>query len=294
MNYRCKLTLALVLAIGWTLSLSVSAQEPEPAPAAAPESEQGSASAGKSATELAKELQNPVADLISVPFQNNTNFNFGPLKGTQNILNIQPVVPIHLNEDWNLITRTIFPLTWQPALAPGTGSTFGLGNVNLSLFLSPKELFHGIIWGVGPAIILPTATSGKVGSNIWGAGPSAVALTIEGPWVYGALVSNVWSFSGTSGPGGSGNAYNSFLLQPFVNYNFGEGWYVNSVPIITSNWLAKASQQWVVPVGAGAGRVIKLFDRLPVNLYLGAYYNAVHPSQTGPSWQLRSQLTFIF
>lgn len=81
-------------------------------------------------------------------------------------------MPIHLSEDWNLITRTIFPLTWQPALAPGTGSTFGLGDVNLSLFLSPKELLYGIIRGVGPAIILPTATSGKVGSNIWGAGPS--------------------------------------------------------------------------------------------------------------------------
>jgi len=116
----------------------------------------------------------------------------------------------------------------------------------------------------------------------------------DGPWVYGALVNNVWSFAGTARPGGVGNAYNSFLLQPFVNYNFGEGWYVNSAPILTSNWLAPASQQWIVPIGAGAGRVIELFDKLPVNLYLGAYYNAVHPSQTGPSWQLRSQLTFIF
>lgn len=117
---------------------------------------------------------------------------------------------------------------------------------------------------------------------------------MDGPWVYGAIVNNVWSFAGTSGPGGIGNAYNNFLLQPFVNYNFGEGWYVNTGPIMTSNWLAPAGQQWVVPVGAGIGRVIKLFDKLPINLQLGAYYNAVHPSQTGPSWQLRSQLTFIF
>ena len=269
------------------------AQQPEPAPAA-PAEHEGGDTAGKSATELAKELQNPVADLISFPFQNNTNFNFGPLKGTQDILNVQPVIPFHVTEDWNLITRTIFPLTWQPQLTPNTGSTFGLGNVNLSLFLSPKQLFHGIIWGVGPAIILPTATGGTVGSNIWGAGPSGVALRMDGPWVYGALVSNVWSFAGTTGPGGVGNAYNNFLLQPFVNYNFGEGWYVNSVPIITSNWLAPAGQQWIVPVGGGGGRVIKLFDKLPVNLYIGAYYNAVHPSSTGPSWQLRSQLTFIF
>jgi hypothetical protein len=284
--------LAVVLVL--TATAGVRAQQPAPEPVASAESEHRDDTAGKSTTELAKEIQNPIADLISFPFQNNTNFNYGPLKGTQDILNIQPVIPIHLSEDWNLITRTIFPLTWQPALAPGASSTFGLGNVNLSLFLSPKATFHGIIWGVGPVIVPPIATSGKVGSNIWGAGPTAVALRMDGPWVYGALVNNVWSFAGTARPGGVGNAYNSFLLQPFVNYNFGEGWYVNSAPILTSNWLAPASQQWIVPIGAGAGRVIELFDKLPVNLYLGAYYNAVHPSQTGPSWQLRSQLTFIF
>ena len=270
------------------------AQQPESAPAAPAESEHRDDTTGKSTTELAKEIQNPIADLISFPFQDNANFNYGPLKGTQDILNVQPVIPIHLNEDWNLITRTIFPLTWQPQLAPNSGATFGLSNVNLSLFMSPKEPFHGIIWGVGPVIVPPTATSGKVGSNAWGAGPTAVALRMDGPWVYGAIVNNVWSFAGTSGPGGTGNAYNNFLLQPFVNYNFGEGWYVNTALIMTSNWLAPAGQQWVVPVGAGVGRVIKLFDKLPINLQLGAYYNAVHPSQTGPSWQLRSQLTFIF
>jgi hypothetical protein len=284
------LTLMLVLAVNGRAQ----GQQPEPAPVAPAESEQHNDSAGQSTTELAKGIQNPIADLISFPFQNNANFNYGPLKGTQNILNIQPVIPIHLSEDWILITRTIFPLTWQPALAPNTGSTFGLSNVNLSLFLSPKEPFHDIIWGVGPVIVPPTATSGKVGSNIWGAGPTAVALRIDGPWVYGALVNNVWSSAGTSGPGGAGNAYNKLLLQPFINYNFGEGWYVNTVPILTSNWLAPAGQQWIVPVGGGVGRVIKLFDKLPVNLYLGAYYNVIHPSLTGPSWQLRSQLTFIF
>src|SRR5262249_8913468 len=152
---------------------------------------------------------------------------------------------------WNLITRTIFPLIGQPQLAPNTGRTFGLGDVNVSLFLSPKQPFHGIIWGIGSVIVPPTATSLKVGSNIWGAGPTAVALRMDASWVYGALVNNLWSFPGTSGPGGVGNAYNSFLLQPFVNYNFGEGWYVTSSPIITANWLAPAGQQWTVPVGGG-------------------------------------------
>jgi len=117
---------------------------------------------------------------------------------------------------------------------------------------------------------------------------------MDGSWVYGALVNNLWSFSGTSGPGGVSNAYNSFLLQPFVNYNFGEGWYVTSSPIIPANWMAPAGQQWTIPIGSGVGRVIKLFDTLPINLSLSAYYNSVHPSSIGPSWQLRSQLTFIF
>ena len=175
----------LWLRLGWAAMLAVAvnfsvyAQQPEPDAAAPAESDRRDDTAGKSTTELAKEIQNPIADLISFPFQNNANFNFGPLKGTQDILNIQPVIPIHLNEDWNLITRTIFPLIWQPALAAGTGATFGLGNVNVSLFLSPKEPFHGIIWGVGPVIVPPTATSSKVGSNIWGAGPTAVALRIR-------------------------------------------------------------------------------------------------------------------
>ena len=162
----------LTVAFAMAVSASVYAQQPGPAPAApaegpalaAPAEGQAGGTAGKSATELAKELQSPVADLISFPFQNNTNFNYGPLKGTQNILDIQPVIPFHLTEDWNLITRTIFPLTWQPQLAPNTGSTFGLGNVNLSLFLSgpgattlPVHIFSEIQWGGDPTIAAASA-----------------------------------------------------------------------------------------------------------------------------------------
>src|SRR5262249_5051660 len=223
---------------------------------------------GESATDIAKKLQNPLADMISIPFQNDTNFGFGPLRGTQNILNVQPVIPIHLTPDWNLITRTIFPLTWQPQLTPGGSSTFGLGNTSLSMFLSPKNPVGGFILGAGPAVILPTATDHRVGSNIWGAGPTAVWLRVDGPWVYGALVSNVWSFGGHSQPIGSGNSYNNFLLEPFINYNFGEGWYAYSAPILTANFLARSGQQWIVPVGGGGGRVVK-FGKLPVNFQLG-------------------------
>jgi hypothetical protein len=113
---------------------------------------------------------------------------------------------------------------------------------------------------------------------------------LNGPWVAGVLVNNIWSFGGTLGP--TGNSYNNFLTQPFVNYNFGEGWYVTSSPIVTANWEMPGTK-WTVPVGAGAGRVVKLFGKLPVNFQLGAYYNLVKP-EYGPDWQLRTQVTFIF
>jgi len=242
----------------------------------------------ESNTDIAKKLQNPVADLISVPFQSNTNFGFGPQNGTQEVLNIQPVVPFHLNDDWNLITRTVMPLIWNPALTPGGESSFGLGNTTLSLFLSPAHPGKWI-WGVGPDILLP-ATSLSVGTNLWGAGPSAVALRMDGPWVYGALISNVWSFGGESGSGG--NKVNLMTLQPFVNYNFGDGWYAVSSPIITENWLADSGQRLTLPVGGGLGKVFR-FGKLPINVQLQGFYNAVRPDN-GPDWQLRSQLTFIF
>jgi hypothetical protein len=129
-----------------------------------------------------------------------------------------------------------------------------------------------------------------VGTNLWGAGPSAVALRMDGPWVYGVLINNVWSFGGESGSGG--NKVNFMTLQPFVNYNFGDGWYAVSSPIITEDWLADSGQRLTLPVGGGIGKVLRL-GKLPINLQLQGFYNAVHPDN-GPDWQLRSQLTFIF
>ncbi len=153
-------------------------------------------SAALSAAELAKLAQNPVANLISVPFQNNTNFNVGPQDGTQNILNIQPVIPISVNADWNVITRTIVPVISQPAMTPSDDRTNGIGDVQFSAFLSPAAA-HGVIWGVGAIAQLPTHTDDALGNERWGLGPTAVALWLEkgDPWVYGALVNNVWSVS---------------------------------------------------------------------------------------------------
>jgi|SRR5271166_607207 len=239
---------------------------------------------------LAEKLQNPVADLYSVPFQNNINFNVGPHKGTQDILNIQPVLPFHLNEDWNLITRTILPLVWNPSFQPAQSVPFGLGPTTFSAFLSPKNPVNGWIWGAGSIVELPTITSKTLGSNVWGAGPAIVVLRMDTPWVYGVLANNVFSFGGTTGRGRT--SYSLMTLNPFVNYNFGEGWFVGSNSIMTADW-DTGGPKWTLPVGAQFGRLIKLGGKLPVNLLVGAYYNALR-EQFGATWQLRTQVTIVF
>ncbi|MCE2970649.1 MAG: transporter [Burkholderiales bacterium] len=242
------------------------------------------------AEQLAKLAQNPVGNLVSLPLQNNTNFNTGPLNGTQNVLNIQPVIPFELSPDWNLITRTILPLIWQPEFVPGQGSRFGLGDLQLSSFVSPaKPGANGLIWGAGAIVQAPTDTN-DLGNKNWGLGPTAVLLRLKpgDPWVYGALVNNVWSLS-SSGRGGS---YNNFLIQPFVNYNLPGGTYIDTVPIITADWKADSGQQWTVPLGLGVGHIFH-FGKLPVNAQLGGYYNVVRPDN-GPNWQLRAQVQLMF
>ncbi|MHC4647213.1 MAG: neuromedin U [Planctomycetota bacterium] len=236
-------------------------------------------------SELAKKTQNPISDLISLPFQNNTNFDVGPRGNTQNILNIQPVIPFNLNQDWNLITRTIFPVIDQPSLAPGLGSEFGLGNVNFSGFFSPRNSSEWL-WGIGPIFEFPTNTDDVLGSDNWSAGPTFVALKMEGPWVYGGLINQLWSYAGDD------PEVNKMLIQPFINYNLPDGWYLSSAPIITANWKADSDNQWTVPVGGGIGKIVRL-GKLPVNMSCQAFYNVEKP-RYGPDWTLRLQLQLLF
>lgn len=283
-----KRLLASVLATAAMLAPAARAQQaPEAAPAPAAPAAQPSAQSDVAA--LARAVQNPVAHMYSVPFQNNTNLNYGPHGHTQNILNIEPVIPLTLSEEWNLITRTILPVTSQPAMMPGEGTTFGLGATQFSAFLSPVRPSNGIIWGAGAIVQAPTITDTALGSNIWGAGPTAVALTMQGPWVIGGLVNNVWSFGG-----GPHNRYNILTVQPFINYNFphSPGTYLSFSPIINANWYARSGQQWVVPVGLAAGQVFHLGHQ-PVNAQLGAYYNVIRPDN-GPEWQIRFQVSLLF
>jgi hypothetical protein len=237
--------------------------------------------------DLAKKTQNPVADLISVPFENNINFGVGPHDDAQYILYVQPVIPFRLTHEWNLISRIVAPVIYQPELAPNVGDTFGLGDIQLSLFLSPAKP-GALIWGAGPILQFPTATDDVLGQGKWGAGPTVAALTIQGPWVIGALINNVWSFAGDE----NRKAVNQMLLQPIVNYNLPGGWYVNSVPMITADWKADRSDRWIVPIGAGVGKILRI-GPLPLGMDLGAYYNVVRPDNAA-EWQLRARVNFLF
>jgi hypothetical protein len=255
----------------------------EPAPKAASDPEGHDAD-----TELAKKTENPIADLISVPFNNYSTFNYGG-RGTFNLLEIQPVIPIHLTPDWNVITRTVVPVVWTPDLSPVPTVPAGIAPTDFSAFLTPKNETNGWLWGVGPVVQIPTITSADLGSNVWGGGPTAVIVHTGDKIVAGALANAIWSFGGTKGPGG--NSYNTSLFEPFVNYNFGHGWYVYSDPNIIANWQAKGTK-WTVPVGGGAGRIIRI-GKLPIKLDAGLFYNVVQPI-SGGRWVLNSDLTLIF
>lgn len=232
--------------------------------------------------ELATAAQNPVADLISLPFQDILGFGVGPQREVANVLNIQPVVPFHLTDGLNLITRTILPIVTMPNFT-GSGSTTGLGNLTFTGFLSPSHPGK-VIWGAGPVATFPTATSPQLGSqSTWGLGPSLVVLAMPGPWVVGALANNVWSVAGAKA--------NNFLVQYFANYNFPSGWYVVTAPIVTANWEAPSGQQWDVPFGGGAGRIVWI-GPLPFNLTAQAYWHAIRPD-FGPTWSLRLTATLL-
>lgn len=236
-------------------------------------------------SDLANKIQNPIASLISVPFQNNLDFNVGPFDRNRNTLNIQPVVPFSLGEKYNLITRTIIPISSLPVGLDDRST--GIGDINLSLFLTsakPKKL----ITGYGVAIGIPTGKSG-IGLEKWTAGPSFIALTQQNGWTIGALVQNTWDFAGSDDVVSD---VNFFYSQIFVVKNLQKGWYVNTAPIITSDWEAASDNRWTVPLGGGFGKLTRL-GKLPVNAQIGYYFNVIKPD-FGASSQFRFQVVFLF
>jgi hypothetical protein len=272
-SYLCAL-------IGWAVLSAPALAQPAPAPPAAP-------AAGPDTAALARATQNPVAALISVPFQNQFNFGVGPGDHLQYVLNIQPVIPMPIGSGWNWINRAIVPLMYQPSIGGGLGNEFGLGDIQYQGFLTPAAA-SPIIWGVGPVVQLPTATDRSLGQGKYALGVGGVVLYMGGPWVIGALVNNIWSVAGHSDRA----TVNQMLIQPFVNYNFEAGWYATSSPIITANWEASSGERWTVPLGAGFGRVFPI-GRQPVNVQLASYYNVERPTG-GAEWQIRFQFQLLF
>jgi hypothetical protein len=238
-----------------------------------------------SSAELAKKLQNPVADLISLPLQSNWDFGIGRADAMRYTLNVQPVIPISLSHSWNLITRTIVPFIHAESPIPGGDSVGGIGDITQSFFLSPKEPVGGWILGAGPVFLYPSASDDALGSGKWGAGPTAVVLRQEHGFTFGILANHIWSFAGDA----DRPDVNSTFLQPFLNFTtktyttFG----VNTES--TYDW---ENKQWTVPINLTVAQLVKL-GKLPVQFTLGGRFYAERPSG-GPDWGLRFVITFLF
>lgn len=232
---------------------------------------------------LSQQLANPIADLTSVPIQYNALFGGGrDGKAMASVLDIQPVIPLRLNEDWNLITRTILPVTSVDSLLNGRDNVSGLADTQMSLFLSPQEVGPGgLIWGVGAVVNLPTATDPLLGTNKWGAGPSAVALVQKGSWTVGLLANQMWTFDG--------NDINKSFIQPWVTYELQDGWSVSATSQTSYDWTAR---QWTVPFNAGIAKLVSLGQQT-VQIQLGGIYMLSAPDGA-PRWGLQTTVTLLF
>jgi hypothetical protein len=237
-------------------------------------------------TELSEEVDNPVAEEITLPLRYEADFRDGPTQATESIFSLnQALVPFRLNDDWALITRTKLPGEVQPPKNLGGPWADGLANGYTTFFLSPAR-GSGFFWGVGPVLYYPTAMSSALGVYKWGSGPSiAFFMKDQGPWDFGAVTNNIWTFAG---PPGS----NQLLLNPIVNYNLGDGWSVGSSPNITTNW-NDSGGKWTVPVGGGFGKAVRL-EGQAIKFSLAAYYNAIRPQASSKPWLLQATLTFVF
>jgi hypothetical protein len=245
--------------------------------------------AAADAENLAKKLSNPVASLISVPLQSNFDFKIGPDDdGWRYQLNVQPVIPVSIGEDWNVIFRTITPLIYQNDIFPGAGDQFGLGDITQSLFFSPKapSSFGGLIWGVGPVFLIPTATDDLLGGKKFGLGPTLVVLKQTGPWTVGILANHIWSVAGDD----DRPDISSTFLQPFVAYTTKDAWTFTLNTESSYDWKGK---QWSVPVNAQVTKLLR-FGKQPVSIGAGVRYWAESPENGPEGFGGRLIMTFLF
>ena len=236
--------------------------------------------------ELAKASQNPVGNIISLPFEYNYDFEVGPEEGDVQILNLKPVYPVNIGK-YNLINRLTVPLSHQEERFPGEGSKSGLGNITYQGFVSPAQPGK-VIWGVGPAVTVPSKTDDRFGSEKWSGGPAVVVLAKPGNWLVGALVQHSWSFAGDS----DDNNVNLTSFQYFINYNFPSGWYLTSTPTNTANWDESSSDRFTIPIGGGIGKLVR-FGNQPVDFKLQGFYNAEKPDGAA-DWTMQFQFKFLF
>ena len=244
--------------------------------------------AQESAADLAKKLSNPVAALISVPLQLNYDEKIGTAEnGKKWLLNIQPVVPIELNQDWNIISRTILPVVSQKDIFPGAGSQSGIGDIVQSVFISPKApSAGGLIWGAGPVLLLPTGTNDLLSAKKWGLGPTAALLKQDHGWTYGALANHIWSVAGESGR----SDISTTFLQPFLTYTTPTAWTFGLNTESTYDW---KNTQWAVPINLSASKITKVGDQL-MSVGGGVRYWADGPDSGPHGWGLRLIVTLLF
>ena len=242
--------------------------------------------------DLRSAVQNPISSLISLPFK--LSYEAGAETGDGTVLNINPVVPITVG-NWNLVNRALIPVgrldgpivsEGNPSPAPG-GSASGLGDINYSVYFSPVK-YDKIIWGLGPSLTIPTASEDQLGSGKWSAGVTGVTLTQPDWGTWGILGRQLWSFAGDS----DRKDVSQLLIQPFANYNLDKGWYLTTSPTITADWEEESGDKWTVPIGGGAGRLMR-FGKQPVDFKLAAYYN-VEKAKYAPDWSLQLQVKFLF
>ena len=250
-------------------------------------SEDASAAGPGADADLAQELSNPLADLMTIPVQMTYDRNIGRGDDGRKLqTNIQPVIPFDWDPETNLISRTIIPVISQDKIFPGEGSQFGLGDISLSLFFSPKAPTPGgVTWGVGPVFLLPTATDSLLGGKKWGAGPTAVALTTRGPWTVGGLGNHIWSFAGSSGRPDINNTF----IQPFAAYTSPSAWTISVQSETNYNW---KTEKWSVPINAALSKLVR-WGKLPVSLQAGVGYWAESPESGPEGFRFRFQVTFV-
>jgi len=247
---------------------------------------QGEGSEVRQAQELAKKVANPVAKLISFPVQYNYDRGFGPEDGGRLLTNIQPVIPLTISQKWNLISRTIVPVISQSAMFAGEGSEFGIGDITQSFFLSPAAPPKGgLTWGAGPVLLLPAATSHRLGAGKWGAGPTLVVLKQQGPHTTGVLMNHIWSLGGSSRADIS-----CTLVQPFVSFTTRSATTFSLSSEATYDWKA---EQWAVPVNLTVAQLTR-FGKLPVSVGGGVRYWAASPDGGPEGFGLRLSVTYLF